>query len=91
MGAIYLIMMAIPIVLATLVLLVLRRWTRLTSLIRSAAATLTVPSLLIFLYSQSQSTIDADERAAFLVILLIYCIVTAVWVSMLEWRHRSKI
>jgi hypothetical protein len=91
MGVIYLMMMAIPIVLATLVLLAFRRWARFTSVIRSTVATLTVPSLLIFLYSQSKSTVDADERAAFVLILLMYCIVTAVWVSMLEWRHRSRI
>jgi hypothetical protein len=91
MGVIYLIGMSIPIVLAMFFWLLLRRWTRLKPLIRWAIATLFAPGLLVFLYSQSTSTVDADERAAFALAIAVYLGVAGVVVGLLEWRPRSNI
>jgi hypothetical protein len=91
MAVIYLIMMAIPLMLGVIVLLALRRWTHVPQRFRSAVAVVTAPTLLIGLYSQSTSAVDADERAAFAVILGAYFIASAVLVGLLEWRHRSRL
>jgi hypothetical protein len=91
MAVIYLIMMAIPVVLATFVWLLLRRWTRMKPAIRWAIATLFAPGLLAFLYSQSTSTVDADERAAFVLAMAVYLGVAGVVVGLLEWRQRRRI
>lgn len=89
MAVIYLIMMAIPVVLATFVWLLLRRWTRLKPVVRWAIATLLAPGLLAFLYSQLTSTVDADERAAFVLAMVVYLGVAGVVVGLLEWRTRA--
>jgi hypothetical protein len=91
MAVIYLIMMAIPVVLATFVWLLLRRWTRMKPAIRWAIATLFAPGLLVLLYSQSTSTVDADERAAFVLAMVVYLGVAGGVVGLLEWRPRSNI
>jgi hypothetical protein len=91
MAVIYLIMIALPLILGVMVLSILRRWTHVPSGFRSVVAVLTAPTLLIVLYSQSSSTVDADERAAFAAILVAYLIASAVLVGLLEWRQRSKL
>jgi uncharacterized membrane protein YeiH len=90
MAVIYLIMMAIPVVLSTFVWLLLRRWTRLKPLIRWAIATLFAPGLLVFLYGQLTSTVDADERAAFVLAMAVYLGVAGGVFGLLEWRQQSR-
>jgi hypothetical protein len=91
MAVIYLFMMALPVVLATFVWLLLRQWTRLKPVIRWAIATLFAPGLLVFLYSQLTSTVDADERAAFVLAMAAYFGAAGVVVGLLEWRPGSRI
>jgi hypothetical protein len=90
MAVIYLIMMAIPVVLSTFVWLLLRRWTRLKPLIRWAIATLFAPGLLVFLYGLLTSTVDADERAAFVLAMAFYLGVAGGVFGLLEWRQQSR-
>jgi uncharacterized membrane protein YeiH len=90
MAVIYLIMMAIPVVLSTFVWLLLRRWTRLKPLIRWAIATLFAPGLLVFLYGQLTSAVDADERAAFVLAMAVYLGVAGGVFGLLEWRQQSR-
>ena len=90
MFVIYVIMMAIPVALAMIIYLVLRRWTRLRPTTRSAVATLSAPGLLLLLYSQSTSTVDADERAAVALALAFYLVAAGFTVGLLEWRYLSR-
>jgi hypothetical protein len=88
MAVIYLVGMAIPIVLSILVWLALRWLTRLRSTTRFAVATLTAPSLVIFLYGQTN--VGAIERAEAALAVVIYLVITAVVVSLIEWRSLNR-
>ena len=90
MAVIYLIGMAIPVLLGIFVWLLLSRLTRLKPLFRWGIATIIAPCLVVFLYSQLLSTVDADERASFVLGIAVYLVIAGVVVGLLEWRHQSR-
>ncbi len=89
MGVIYLIMMALPVALATFLWLALRRWTRLSTASRAAVATFAAPALFLVLYTRSTLS-PAEKLETFAQLSVIYLIVNALLIGLFEIGQRNS-
>ena len=91
MGLVILFIMIMPLVAMLLLYFAFRRWTPRLGFWRLLFPTLVIPVGMLVLSSQTSSTVDADEQAAFAVLVVAYFFVSAFLVAALEWRYRNKV
>ena len=91
MGLVILFIMIMPLVMMMMLYFAFRRWTPRLRFWRLLLPTLAISAGLLVLRSQTSSTVDADEQAAFAVLVVAYFFVSAFLVAALEWRYRNKI
>jgi hypothetical protein len=91
MGLVILFIMIVPLVAMLLLYFAFQRWTPRLGFWRWLLPTLMIPAGLLILRNQTSSTVDADEQAAFAMLVVSYFLVSAFLVAALEWRYRNKV
>lgn len=91
MGLVIIFLFIMPLVAILLLYFAFRRWIPRFALWRLLLPTIAIPVVLLVLRSQTSSTVDADELAAFAMLVVVYFFASAFLVAALEWRYRHKI
>ena len=90
MGLVIIFFIIVPLVAILLLYFAFRRLVPRFALLRLLLPT-AIPVALLVLRSQTSSTVDADEQAAFAMLVVASFFVSSFLVAALEWRYRHKI
>ena len=91
MGLVILFIMIMPLVAMLLLYFAFRQLTPRLGFWRLLLPIMVIPAGLLILRSQTSSTVDVDEQAAFAVLVVAYFFVSTFLVAALEWRYRAKV